>query len=257
MKTIFRFLSIGLIFTPQVVMGQIPQIMTPYQIQEMSAVAERVIQTVYSEMSNDNDEDSLKSSEKKRELRDPKVDKAEVVENKGSVVSSEFPPYGDAKLRQALSKDKPSIPEVEAVVKNTFVYNSKTLNSKNDQPVDMRSGEEVAAETQDGTLEKMQIQTFITFENARALAVRTLDLTEKAQQDRRDMETETHNRSTTGSIQKGLSSSVIFRTHMTLNEIATIRNSYIEINAINTIQGVEAPKKEGLVDGILNTFTGG
>ena len=57
MKTIFRFLSIGLVFAHQVVMGQIPQIMNPYSIQEMSAVAERVVQTVYSEMSNDNDED--------------------------------------------------------------------------------------------------------------------------------------------------------------------------------------------------------
>lgn len=257
MKSVFRFLSIGLIFVPPVVMAEIPQVMTPYPITETVAVAERILQTAQSELSNEADKDALEASEKKRKMRDPKADKAEVIENKGNPDGSEFPPYGDAKLRQALSKENPSIPEVEAVIKSTFIYNSKTLNSKNDQPVDTRSEEDVAAETQDGTLEKMQIQTFITFENARALAVRSLDLMEKSHEDRDDMETETHNRTTTGSIQKGMASSIIFRTHMMLNEIATIRNSYIEINAINTIQGVEAPQKEGMLEGILNNFTGG
>lgn len=233
------------------------QILNPYPTSENVAIAEKIMQTVQAAFATEEDKETTKQDKKKREQSDPKKDKAEIKENEGSPKMSEFPPYADDKMREKLAADTPSIPEVEGVIKTTFVYDSTTLNVRNDEGEHDLRTKDGNAETDSGTLERLQLQTIITYENARALARRTLDLMDKADQDVQDMRDEGKKRSSTGSAQKGTASSVIFRTHQLLNEIATLRNSYIEINAINTIQGTEAPKSStGLVEGALSAVTG-
>ncbi len=247
--------TVGAIFLSNTAVAQI-QILTPYPVNENLAYPEKVLQTVYAQLSGEDDKEKNEQDKKKIEMRDPKKDSAEVKTNQGNPESSEFPPYGDEKLRAALAKKEPSIPEVESVIKETFVYQSETLNETGNVEVDKKSSD-TSAEAEDGTLEKLQMQTILTYENGRALARRALDLIEKAQKDAEEIKAENDARTTTGSIQKGMQSSVMFRTQQLLNEIATLRNSYIEINAINTIQGTEVSKSGGLVEDVLNTVTGG
>ena len=60
---------------------------------------------------------------------------------------------------------------------------------------------------------------------------------------------------TTGSLNKTISL-IIFKTHQQLNEIATLRNSYFEIIAIDTIQGNEIKEEKSTLDGIKNIASG-
>ncbi len=235
------------------------QMITPWPVNENRAVIEKIIQIVMTQLSGEDDTEKNKNDKEKIENRDPNADtdSAKVKENKGNPASSEFPPYADKKLRTALSQKDPLIPEVEGIIKGTFVYQSETLNEKGETEVDKKTSD-TGAENESGTLEKLQMQTILTYENARALARRAIDLSGKAQQDAQEIEAENNARTTTGSMQKGIASSVIFRTHQLLNEIAVLRNSYIEINAINAIQGMEAPKgSTGIIEGVVKAATGG
>ena len=255
MKKKLRVFFLIMIFLSCHAWAQI-QIINPWPVTENLSSIEKIKQAVIAELSAEDDKQKNADDKKKIEMRDPKVDSADVKSNQGNPESSEFPPYGDEKLRAELAKKEPSIPEVEGILKKTFVFQSETLNEKSSIEVDKKSSE-IMAETEDGTLEKLQILTILTYENARALARRALDLTEKAKKDAEEIENEGNSRTTTGSIQKGMASSVMFRVHQLLNDIAVLRNSYIEINAINTIQGTEAPKSTGLAEGVLKSATGG
>lgn len=257
LRSITFFLII--MFLSHSAMAMVQQIITPWLVSENFAFPEKIVQIVMAQLSGDDEEQKNKDDKEKIEKRDPNADddSAKVKENKGNPESSEFPPYADKELRTALAQKEPSIPEVESIIKGTFVYQSETLNEKGDVEVDKKTSDTVA-ENENGSLERLQMQTILTYENARALARRAIDLSGKAQQDAQEIEEENNSRTTTGSMQKGMASSVIFRTHQLLNEIAVLRNSYIEINAINAIQGTEAPKKsEGIIEGVMKKATGG
>ncbi len=256
MKRILVLSILSILLFPQVSMAQI-QLKIPYPISENLSQAERVAGQLYNKLSAEDAKEETKETEKKLDQQDPKKDTAEVIKNKGNPDATEFPPYGGPELREELGKKEPSIPVVEGILKKVYVYQSKTLNSESEQDVDKQSNVETGADD-DGTLEKLQIQTIITYENARALSRRALDLMGKAEEDAKEMEEENKQRSSTGSMHKGAATSSIFRTHMMLNEIAVLRNSYIEVSAINVIQGVEAPKAKGnLISDALGALTGG
>ncbi len=236
-------------------------------ITEGSAAVEKKANAAYKALMLEDSKKEEADDKKRRANEDPKKDSAAVNENKGNIVSSEYPPYAGPELRAELEKETPSIPAVETILKKEYVYQSETLNAEGGglggigglltSSSSSKSSSKSSGEMEAGSLEKLQFQTILTYENARALARRALDLSKKSDEDAKDIENENQSRSSTGSMQKGISSASIFRTHMVLNEIAVLRNSYIEINAINIIQGVEAPKKKGLVDGLLGSALGG
>ncbi len=251
MKRLYLAICLAMLFSPVVSYASIPQIKTPYPISELTAQIKKVLNAAYESLIKEDSKQEKSDSEDEHENTEasPSGEKNSVDGNKSNIESSEYPPYAGEALRKELEKKEPSIPAVETILKQEYIYQSDTLTK------DKKSGSN--DELQDGSLEKLQYQTILTYENARALARRTLDLITKAEDDEKDLEADNKKRTTTGSIQKGLSSASIYRTHMMLNEIAVLRNSYIEINAINIVQGTEAPKKKGLVESALGAVTGG
>lgn len=251
-----------------------------YVITEWMSFVERTLQQVTEDISNIDFDDILGTKEEEQKSQDPSADGNPAVnENVSSVPVSEFPPYADASLRSELSKEKPSIPTVNTLIKDSLTFKSKTTEKEGDAY--LKSGDfqvkegvlgekgtgdyKIKAETSvepektennKNTLEKQQAHSIVVYANARALARRTLDLINKVEDDTQVITNEKDQKSSTGSLYKTTSASLIFRTHMLLNEIATLRNSYIEILSIDTIQGEEAAPSAtdqltGMVKGVL------
>lgn len=248
-----------------------------YVITEWMSFVERTLQQVTEDISNIDFDDILGTKEEEQKSQDPSADGNPAVnENVSSVPVSEFPPYADASLRSELSKENPSIPTVNTLIKDSLTFKSKTTEKEGDAY--LKSGDfEVKegtlgtgnyktkanitvtpekTENNKNTLEKQQAQSIVVYANARALARRTLDLINKVEDDTQVITNEKDQKSSTGSLYKTTSASLIFRTHMLLNEIATLRNSYIEILSIDTIQGEEAAPSAtdqltGMVKGVL------
>ena len=249
-----------------------------YVITEWMSFVERTLQQVTEELSNFDFDDILGKKEEEKKAQDPSADGSPAVnDNASRVPISEIPPYADATLKAELSKENPSIPAVNAVIKESLTFKSETTEKEGaaylksgDFEVKRNDSGQVAqyeikantsitpeqTENTKNTLEKQEAQAVIVYANARALARRTLDLIDQANDDAQTMDDEKDQKSTTGSLYKTTAASLIYRTHALLNEIATLRNSYLEILAIDTIQGEEAApsatdKLTGLVKGAL------
>ena len=244
-----------------------------YVITEWMSFVERTLQQVTEEISNFDFDDILGTKKEEQQSQDPSADGNPAVnENTSSVPVSEFPPYAYASLRTELSKENPSIPTVNTLIKDSLTFKSETTEKEgdaylkggdfevNEKTLTTKNNIKIAPDKNESsaknTLEKQQAQAIVVYANARALARRTLDLIDKANADAQAMANEKNQKSTTGSLYKTTAASLIFRTHMLLNEIATLRNSYIEILSIDTIQGEEAPPSTtdqltGMVKGMV------
>ncbi len=243
-----------------------PALAQGYPITEHLSFIERVLQQVTDELSNFDFDDILGYKKEELDAQNPAADGNPAVnDNASSMPVSELPPYADEKLRAELSKDKPSIPAVNTIIKDTLTFKSETAEKEDE--VYLKSGDfDVNAKTTSGsvkpdksestenTLEKQQMYSTMVYANARALARRTLDLIAKVEQDTQVMENEKNHKSSTGSLYKTTAASLIYRTHMLLNELATLRNSYIEIKSIDTMQGNELLPSE--TDKIKDTIKG-
>lgn len=223
-----------------------------FPVTEWIAYVEKVLQGVTDQLAKADFDNMLQSNEEQRKAQDPNVQKKVVKENVSGLPIGEFPPYADSKLREALKKKEPSIVEVEGIVKQTLTYKSDTITTAGDQT---KRNTTDTAEITDRTLEKQQFQSIMTYEAARALARRTQDLAANLEKDFEEIDRIATSSATTGSLNKTISL-IIFKTHQQLNEIATLRNSYFEIIAIDTIQGNEIKEEKSTLDGIKNIASG-
>lgn len=221
-----------------------------YMVVEWLSFSERLLQKVNDTLSNIDFDEILGITKEERESQDPKADGAPAItENTSKIPIEEISPYTDRTLAQELNKDKPSIPAVENLIKQNLTFKSDTIVKGQEEKVSAEK-----ASSQNNTLEKQDAQSFITYANARALARRTLDLISKADEDKEAIKKDKDAKTTTGSLYKTTAASPIFRTHMLLNEISMIRNSYLEILASDAMHGEEVPQSAS--DKLLNAAKG-
>lgn len=254
MKKILLFMITGIILsTPSTSHAM-------YPITEWLSFIERTLQDITDTIAKLDFQDALKMKEEKRKNQDPKANGTpQIQENKSSIPQSEFPPYTTPELQQALAKDEPSIPEVEVLVRDSLSYKSETIE-KGTLTERTAPGQKIKTDESDtvlNSLERLQSQALIIYVNSRALARRTLDKRAQAETDADDMQNELDSKASTGSVQKTATTSLMYRTHELLNEIAVLRNSYLELIAIDTMPATEAVQaKKSAADRISDTVKG-
>lgn len=230
-----------------------------YMVTEWLSWAEKKVQTVTETLADIDMNEMLQKKKDQLAAQDPNADKSKpaTTDNKSGLSQSEIPPYVDARIKAELDKDDPSIPNVEGLLKEVLVYKSKTVSDKGsiDDRTKRKTVEVGKDNEQDNTLEKQQAQALVSYDNGRAIARRIQDLSEVVSNDEAEMESDTNSRTTTGSLHKA-SSSLTYKTHMLLNEISVIRNSYLEVMAIDAVQAEEVPEKKSVMDSMKDIATG-
>ncbi|MBE6455777.1 MAG: hypothetical protein E7014_04965 [Alphaproteobacteria bacterium] len=217
-----------------------------FPVTEWIAYVDKVLQGVTDKLAKADFDNMLGNNEAQQKAQNPNAQKKVVTENPSALPISEFPPYADASLKAELSKKEPSIAEVSKIIRETLTYKSDTITVGGDQSKRTKTD---SAEVTDNTLEKQQFQSIMTYEAARALARRTQDLAANLEKDFEEIDRIATSSSTTGSLHKTVSL-IIFKTHQQLNEIATLRNSYFEIMAIDTILGNEIKEEKSMIDNL-------
>lgn len=243
MKKLLSFILVGTILSTSSTGHAV------YPITEWMSFIEKTLQDVTDTVAKIDLEETLKMKEEKRKNQNPKADGTpKVSENKSSVPQSEFPPYASSELQKELGKDEPGIPEVEVLVRDNLAYKSETIEKGNltERTAPGQTIKADKSETEANSLEKQQAQALIVYVNSRALARRTLDKRAQAQDDSDDMKAEQDSKTSTGSAQKTAVAGVTHRTHVLLNEIAVLRNSYLELISIDAMPATEAAKDSSL-----------
>ena len=230
-----------------------------YMVTEWLSWAEKKVQTVTEKLADIDMNEMLQKKKDQLAAQDPNADKSKpaTTDNASGLKQSEIPPYVDPRIKAELDKEDPSIPTVEGLLKETLVYKSKTISDKGSVD-DRTKGKKVKVDKdneQDNTLEKQQAQALVSYDNGRAIARRVQDLSEVVSNDESEMETDKNSRTTTGSLYKA-SSSITYKTHMLLNEISVIRNSYLEVMAIDAVQAEEVPEQKSMVDTMKDVAKG-
>ena len=230
-----------------------------YMVTEWLSWAEKKLQTVTEKLADIDMKDMLAKKKEQLAAQDPNADKgkAPAPDNKSGLTQAEIPPYVDKRIKAELDKEEPAIPAVEALLKDVLVYKSSTVSQKGsiEERTKGKTVEIGSDNEQDNTLEKQRAQALVTYDNARALARRIHDLSDVVSNDASDMESDKNSRTTTGSLYKG-SASLTYKTHMLLNEIAVLRNSYLEVMAIDSVQAEEVPEKKSMIDSIKDAAKG-
>ena len=230
-----------------------------YIVTEWLSWAEKTLQTVTEKLAAIDMQEMLTKKKEQLAAQDPNADKSKpaTTDNKSGLTQSELAPYVDPRIKAELDKEDPSIPAVESLIKETLVYKSSTISEKGS--IDSRTkGKNVQVDNdaeKDNTLEKQQAQAVVIYDNGRAIARRIQDLSETVSDDAKDMESDKNSRTTTGSLDKG-SASMTYRTHMLINEISVIRNSYLEVMAIDTVQAEEVAEKKDMIDSMKDMAKG-
>ena len=222
-----------------------------YIVTEWLSWAEKTLQTVTEKLADIDMGEMLSKKKAQLAAQDPNADKSKpaTTDNRSGLRQSEMAPYVDPRIKAALDKEEPSIPEVEGLLKEVLVYKSSTVSQKG-SVTDRTKGKTVQVDNdaeKDNTLEKQQAQAVISYDNARAIARRTQDASETISEDAEEMEADKNSRTTTGSLYKG-SASITYKTHMLLNEISVLRNSYLEVMAIDSLQAEEVAEKKDMID---------
>lgn len=220
-------------------------------VTEWLSWAEKKIQTVTEKLADIDMKETLQQKKEQLAAQDPNADKKKnpAPDNKSGITQSEIAPYVDPRITAELNKEDPSIPVVEGLLKETIVYNSKTVSESGsiEERKKSKNAQVNNDASKDNSLEKQQAQALISYDNGRALARRVQDASEMVSADNEEMEADKNSRTTTGSLYKG-SASITHKTHQLINEIAVLRNSRMEIAAMDAIQGEEVAEKKDLID---------
>lgn len=198
-------------------------------------VPESIVQYAEQELAVISDKNSLKADEVKLQNtgESGKLQKENVKEPKTTMKDTDTAPFTSLALEAELKKKNPSIPKVEDIFKKEFYIDSKTLYQTNNQSQNIKE-----QNVTKNSLEQFQMQSHLSFENARALALKALEITDTQDQEFQELRKDLSERNSTTDIKKFISI-LTYKSNAILNEIAILRNSYLEIKSLNALQGVE------------------
>lgn len=163
-----------------------------------------------------------------------KLKKENVQEPQTVMKEKDTAPFTSQTLAKELAKKNPSVPSVEAIFKKEFYIDSKSIYADAGKAEGTSSKKTVGK----NTVEQFQQQSHLTFENARAVAVKANQLTEDQDKDFEALKKDINERTSTSDIKKGISV-LTYKSGAILNEIAILRNNYLEIESLNALQGTE------------------
>ncbi len=155
-------------------------------------------------------------------------------------------PFTSPELDKELKKENPSVPAVEALFKKEFYIDSESIHKN----VEMEKVKATKNDAGKNTAEYMQQQSHLSFENARALAIKAGLIAEQQTSDFNELKKEMNalknnvaGRNSTAMQQRGINL-IIYKSNAILNEISILRNSYLEIESLNALQGTQQTEKE-------------
>lgn len=198
------------------------------------------------------DEESLKKDETKLENKGEsgKLKKENVQEPEITLKDKDTAPFTSSALAAELKQKNPSVPKVENIFKKEFYLDAKTF---------YKTSDETSSKNQENTpknsLEQFQMQSHLTFENARAIALKANQLTEDQDKEFQALKKDLKERNSTSDLQKGIAI-LTYKSGAILNEIAILRNSYLEIEALNSLQGTEQAPSGGVGGSVSGMIKG-